>query len=341
MSEPVAEKPATPNGVWCGVLFMVIVFFFLTNLAKTALSLFACIELQGDATGQLPAQQLWLLDVSVQCGSPLHRRWMLGLGVPLVVLFGVLPVAVAVLLWSVRGRLTDASVQRHIGFLYVHYRPQVYWWQVVELVQTLWLAVAASTSHRTGPFYSTLLANVVLALILFMLLRFKPMASRQVQVLAYASLSCQLLATYAALVFLPMDAASSAAAGPAAAEAWLERSLALSTIKELVGALVLAANVVFIVGVAVVLLRTLPREQLQAHWQWLQQEGRRARALMLQHMGVQRACNARTSASAGGTGSTRRSTGSPRMLKRLRALSHGRFKDVDTAAEDVEGSGGA
>jgi hypothetical protein len=182
-----------PSGVWCGVLFMVIVFFFLTNLAKVALSMFACIDLEGDATGQLPTLQLWLLDISVQCGSPVHRRWKLGLGMPLVVLvFGVLPVAVAVLLWAVRHRLTEPNVQQHFGFLYMHYRPQVFWWQVVEVVQTLFLAVAASTAHRTGAFYSTLLANLNLALILFMLLWFKPMASRQVQLLAYASLACQL-----------------------------------------------------------------------------------------------------------------------------------------------------
>jgi hypothetical protein len=280
---------------------------------------------------------------------------MLGLGVPLVVLlFGVLPVAVAVLMWIVRGRLTEPGIQRHIGFLYLHYRPQVYWWQVVELIQTLWLAVAASTAHRTGPFYSTLLANVVLALILFMLLRFKPMACRQVQLLAYASLGCQLLTTYAALTFLPMDAASSSQA--ATAGAWLERSLVLGAVKEMVGGLVLAVNVAFVVGLAVVLLRTLPREQLQAQWQRLQQEGRRARALLLQHLGVhayrgqhrhaqqqelrrfddaesevQHAC---WHMASGGSGSN----GGGRALQRLRALTLARFKDADVVAEAIKHS---
>jgi hypothetical protein len=215
---------------------MVIVFFFLTNLSKVALSMFACIDLEGDAAGQLPTLQLWLLDVSVQCGSPVHRRWKLVLGVPLVVLmFGVLPVAVGVLLWAVRRRLTEPEVQRHIGFLYIHYRPQVFWWQVVELLQTLWLAVAASVvAHRTGPFYSTLLVNLNLALILFMLLWFKPMASRQVQLLAYASLACQLLTTYAALVFLPLEVDDQLAM---AAIAWLGSGNALRAAKEAVGAL--------------------------------------------------------------------------------------------------------
>jgi uncharacterized integral membrane protein len=32
--------PSKCYGVWCGLLFMVIVFFFLTNLAKVALSFF-------------------------------------------------------------------------------------------------------------------------------------------------------------------------------------------------------------------------------------------------------------------------------------------------------------
>lgn len=253
-----------------------------------------------------------------------------------------------------RGRLTEPGVQRHLGFLYLHYRPQVYWWQVVELVQTLWLAVAASTAHRTGPFYSTLLANAVLALILLLLLRFKPMACRQVQLLAYASLGCQLLATYAALAFLPMDAASSSAAGLGA---WMDRSPALAVFKEVLGGLVVAVNVVFVVRLAVVLLRSLPKEQLQAQWQRLQQEGRRARALLMQQLGVhalwgqhrQQGCryyqDAEVEVASQQTGSRHASAGASggtggggRVLQRLQALPHARFKDADVVAGESDDS---
>lgn len=77
---------SAPTAAWCAVLAMVTVFFFLTSLARAALSLFMCHTLAADREALdedksgLDSQSLWLLDMRKDCMGPEHRVWALGLG---------------------------------------------------------------------------------------------------------------------------------------------------------------------------------------------------------------------------------------------------------------------
>eukprot|EP00878_Enallax_costatus_P016665 GHUV01017485.1.p1 GENE.GHUV01017485.1~~GHUV01017485.1.p1 ORF type:complete len:696 (+),score=234.65 GHUV01017485.1:601-2688(+) len=256
-----------PSAAWCGVLAMVTVFFFLTSLARAALGLFMCYTLDADPRAvqehkqNLGQESLWMLNLSEQCMGPEHRKWALGLGIPLVVLLYVcLPVAVGVLLFRYRYQLTNSWVQRHFGFLYVHYRPEYYLWEVVTILQTLFVVVSSVTANYIGVYNQALLLNAVLALIFTMLVLFKPNASREIQVLNYASVGVQLFTTYAALSFV---SASDSAVAIAAARGDDGPVHGFELYKTIMGVIVLLANLAFIIGLILVLLSTLP----SAFWQ--------------------------------------------------------------------------
>lgn len=251
-----------PSAAWCGVLAMVIIFFFLTSLARATLGLFICYTLEEDPRAVeekihgIGRVSLWMYDMSQPCFGPEHKRWALGLGIPLVVLiFGCLPVVVGVLLCRWRHQLTDTWVQGHFGFLYVHYRPAYYLWEVVVILQTFIVVVVSVTANYLGVYNQALLLNVVLAVIFTMLLLFKPMASREVQLLNYVSIGVQLFTTYAALSFI---SASESAIATAVVSQDPQSIWGFTTYKVVMGVLVLVANLAFIIGLVLVLLMTLP-----------------------------------------------------------------------------------
>jgi hypothetical protein len=111
---------------------------------------------------------------------------------------------------------------------------------------------------------------------------------------------------------------------------------------------VIVVNAAFIGGLVVVLVQTLPLEQLPALWQWLLQVGSRAKALIMYQLGVHdsaiphRHCAAEHTGSAvhrsSAAGNLRMlgvdsgSSASQRALQRLRALTQARFKDADIAS---------
>lgn len=256
-----------PTPAWCGVLAMVTVFFFFTSLARAALGLFMCYSLDADPHAiqerkeYLGQESLWMLKFSEQCMGSEHRKWALGLGIPLVMLLYVcLPLSVCVLLFMLRYRLTDSWVQRHFGFLYVHYRPEHYLWEVMTIMQTLFVVVLSFTANYIGVYNQGLLLNAMLAIIFTMLVLFKPNASRQVQLLNYASVGVQLFTTYAALSFV---SASDSAVAMAAARGNNQPVRGFEQYKTTMGVVVLLANLAFIIGLILVLLSTLP----SAFWQ--------------------------------------------------------------------------
>jgi len=89
---------------------MVVAFFFLPSVARTAFSLFACIQI--DRAGQLPYTPqavgwFFLHDTDQVCFVGWHRRLVLGLGIPLCVLVCMAPASILWLTLRNRKRLDD------------------------------------------------------------------------------------------------------------------------------------------------------------------------------------------------------------------------------------------
>ena len=107
---------------------MCVVFMFLPTWVNTALSLFTCIPLDKSVEPPFQAAAVgswWVEDMSQLCysRSGYHRRWALGLGIPLTLLFCVaLPAGVFMFMWFSRkqGKLQNMQFQKHYGFMYRH-----------------------------------------------------------------------------------------------------------------------------------------------------------------------------------------------------------------------------
>lgn len=148
---PVLQRQTSqPNNAWLpkGALVqtaIVLTFFFLPSLLRTAYGMFACVRLDkppSAAALQSSFMQynavgtFWLLDTDQRCFSGYHKGWSAALGVPLLVLLcGVVPFGIVGYLWRNRRRLEEPYFMQHYGFLYESYRPSKCYWEGVVAMQ--------------------------------------------------------------------------------------------------------------------------------------------------------------------------------------------------------------
>jgi hypothetical protein len=227
-----------------------VVFLFLPTWLNSVFSLFTCVKLDEGRTW-------WVHDMSQQCFLPsgYHRKWALGLGVPLLVLLCVvLPLAVFLFMWRSRRskRLDDPDFIRHYGFMYRLWREGVCWWEAVVILQTAGLVLVATFGFSLGPYRQSLVTCAVLGCVIVMLLWVKPFACRPANHIAVASACVLFVTAYSALSFLPYE-------GDAPNQKY---TLAM-------GVVILLANVVFLSVACYKLVQavdwaTVPRKVLHA-----------------------------------------------------------------------------
>lgn len=123
---------------------IVLVFFFLPSLLRTAYGMFACVRLDRKPAVELTGTffrfnaigSFWLMDTSQRCFEGVHRGWAAGLGAPLLILLcGVVPFGIMFFLWYRRSELQASYYQEHYGFLYRSYNPKLCFWEGVVALQ--------------------------------------------------------------------------------------------------------------------------------------------------------------------------------------------------------------
>jgi len=147
---PVLKAPARTRVLPAGVLArttIVLIFFFLPSLLRSAFSLFACVRLDGGDAAALMQDETtfysfstigryWLMDIDQLCLEGYHRGWGIALGVPLLLLLCVgVPFGIVGYLFMNRSRLHETYYLEHYGFLYITYRSSRYYWEGVMAIQ--------------------------------------------------------------------------------------------------------------------------------------------------------------------------------------------------------------
>ena len=95
-----------------------------TNLLKNTFMLFACRSLTGE-----PGRLFLREDLSIACYEQDHLLWMLGLGLPAMLLWVLgFPIAKVLALYTRRHRLDDEHTHATYGFLYNGFKPGFSWW---------------------------------------------------------------------------------------------------------------------------------------------------------------------------------------------------------------------
>jgi hypothetical protein len=158
---------------------------------------------QAEAVGRF-----WVADMQQQCYAGYHKAWAFGLGIPLLLLLCVvLPGGVFVFMWHSRkhGKLTNAALQRHYGFMYHMWREEVCWWEAVVVLQTIGLVMVATFGFALGGYYQGLVTVAVLGLIVMLLSWVRPFKCPAANTTAVQSACVLLLTSFTALTFLPYN----------------------------------------------------------------------------------------------------------------------------------------
>ena len=83
--------------------------------------------------------------------------------IPSILIFDFgLPVAFMVLCWKVRKRFGEPSVQIYFGTLFETYNPRCFWWEIVNILKKLTVALALRSFPDDNALQSTLVASILL-----------------------------------------------------------------------------------------------------------------------------------------------------------------------------------
>jgi hypothetical protein len=190
------------------VAFLVVLFFFYPLLVRAALNIWACLSLDvqpksmsesGTFSDPYPQYAVasaphgyWLSDMHQPCFYGWHKTWAVSLGVPttLILCVGV-PLGLALLLLTKKDRREQNGWFRGcIGFVYCNYKQQMYFWEVVNLLQIQVMVAISVFAYSLGTYFSVVLLH--LALVFARLLQYtcQPYALQSLNHTNLVSLGC-------------------------------------------------------------------------------------------------------------------------------------------------------
>lgn len=201
------------------VTALVVAFFAYPSLLRASFAMFACLpvdvprdpsldpSIPANATFLDHRQGYWISDIQQQCFDGWHLAWVLGLGVPAVLILCVgVPLGLFLLLRINRANAGQESFRLHFGFLYRNYLPELMWWEAVWAVQTILMSLVAAFHFTLQAYYSVLLLMLVFLMSAALQAMYRPYASEKLHLMHITSTSCLLLTAQGALVMFPVDA---------------------------------------------------------------------------------------------------------------------------------------
>jgi len=148
-----------------------LMFLAYPTVTNVAFSAFSCYEFEtGDS---------WLVaDVSIQCNSPYHRRFVVGWAIAAMALYPIgLLVVCTVLLLCARKAVRSGNPTRlstAIAFLHQEYRPMVFWWELMEMLRRLLLLGLLAFLPARGSLAQVACGALVCSLYLFLQMQTSP-----------------------------------------------------------------------------------------------------------------------------------------------------------------------
>jgi hypothetical protein len=143
----------------------VAVFLIHPSVVQQTFHLFSC-----QTIGYSTTDQYLLLDMTQQCWTGQHLRWVLALGVPMLILYVfALPAGLFFLLRSHKESIVklEPSIMMRFGFLFRGYKINSYYWEVVVIgrkVVLIGLSCFSAMAFRTQSLLALLVVFVSLGL---------------------------------------------------------------------------------------------------------------------------------------------------------------------------------
>jgi hypothetical protein len=201
---------------------IIVVCTFLPQLMRAAFSFFACVVVDSPVNPPYQVNAVgtfWASDMSQHCWQGYHSVLAFVAGLPMVVLLcAVLPSCMVMFLARNRNVLYTAAL-RPYAFMYEMYKPSVFYWEAVIVVQLAVVVAIAVFSHSLGTYYGCILLTAALALSAVLTAWVRPHASTVARHNAVRGSACVFFTKFSALSFLPSGIVSAQiGAGYAVAE---------------------------------------------------------------------------------------------------------------------------
>jgi hypothetical protein len=205
------------------VTCLVLAYYSYPTLLRASLSFFACLridrlpndipQLPPGATAPLNhTAGYWVSDITQQCFAGYHKGWVLGLGLPSIMLWCVaVPVAMGVGLFLCRAKADEDSFREHFGFFYRSYRPERMWWEAVWAARTVVLTLISAFAIPMERYYAVLSLLVVFLVSAVLQNVFKPYAFATLHHMHKLSTACLAATTLGALAMFAYDVNESTA----------------------------------------------------------------------------------------------------------------------------------
>lgn len=214
--DPNKEAATFRKEVITAVTAQALVFYY-SNVSVILLSLFSCVRVDPPAPrtdmpyrSYLMANEpngYWTQEYSTTCwGHSPHALLASVLGVPGIIIFSLgLPIGFFLFLHHHRSRLEVPSFKHIYGVLYDSFRPQTYYWQLVNMAQLLLLVLVAEVLREFGGYVQLVSYMAILTVFLAAQLAYYPMASLPLNGLAITSTYATLASAYLGLPMIDVS----------------------------------------------------------------------------------------------------------------------------------------
>jgi hypothetical protein len=94
-----------------------------------------------------------LTDLEIECWQGDHAMYVLGVGLPALLIWGLgIPIAALILLSQVRNKLHTVESKSKFGFVYNGYKPETYYWEITIIGRKILLICFAVFFRDIGIF---------------------------------------------------------------------------------------------------------------------------------------------------------------------------------------------
>jgi len=237
---------------------VVIGYLFYTPLTRSIMQLFTCVTIGG--------QSRLVQDYSVLCDSAANNGWRYGFGLPLLMLVVVgIPSGLFWLLHRSQDQLyTSDWHRRTLGFLFLGYKPEFYWYEIVIMARKAVFAMILVALYPQGLLWQIAMAMMVMMISITVSASFKPFSEPLFNHLDVASLMLSMATVAGGAMLLQAQlvdqAASDATSDSAVANVptWPHYEQAGQAVTVLLTGL----NVVFVAVLVVWMFRSLYKSEV-------------------------------------------------------------------------------
>eukprot|EP01017_Pseudomicrothorax_dubius_P029438 TRINITY_DN3570_c0_g4_i1.p1 TRINITY_DN3570_c0_g4~~TRINITY_DN3570_c0_g4_i1.p1 ORF type:complete len:847 (+),score=213.39 TRINITY_DN3570_c0_g4_i1:3-2543(+) len=180
----------------------ILIFFMHPEIIFQAMSLFQCTNVGDDDHPYLVLSEAY----QVECWTPSHIKWLLYLGLPSLIFWGLgIPLFVYRLLRVYREEIDSEEVLEKFSFIVKGYRKETYYWEVVVTYRKIFLIFISVMMTNYGPFAQGLFVLLILTLSWVLQEVMTPYQNYELNNLERYSLIASIAYTYFSLYFLTIS----------------------------------------------------------------------------------------------------------------------------------------